>query len=174
MRIDGPGGSWRVEMRGESELTGADRRALEAVDDMVTGLDKGVWFGDDGSEFQLSADGTSLIPRVARRMVSRETIALARDTMLARLITGWTWEDKLPMPYHTGYLDSDELPILAVEKIDKVLDDVMSRLRSGGPKEKPGTTATSTSTSPGSSPPPQPASALTTAVPASGSPATAA
>lgn len=174
MRINGPGGSWRVDIRGENELTGGDRRALEEVDDKVTGLDKGVWFGDDGSEFQMSADGTSLIPRPARRMVSRETIALARDTMLARLITGWTWEDKLPMPYHAGYLDSDELPIEAVEKIQEALDDAMTRLRSGGPKEKPETTATSTSTSPESSAPPLPDSAPTTAVPASGSPATAA
>lgn len=174
MRIDGPDGSWRVDMRGENELTGADRKALEQVDDKTTGLDKGVWFGEGGAEFQMSEDGTSLIPRPARRMVSRETLALARDTMLERLITGWTWEDKLPMPYHAGYLDSGELPIAAVEKIQEVLEDAMDRLRSGGPKEKPGTTATSTSTSPGSSAPPQPDSAPTTAVPASGSPATAA
>jgi hypothetical protein len=167
-------GAWWVDMRGENELSGADRGALISIEDESNGLAAGIWFGDDGDEYELAPDGVSMVKRPARRKVSRELITKQQTAMLARLITGWTWEDKLPMPYHTGYIDSPELPLEAAEKIMAAYDAVLERLRNGGPKETPGTTATSTSTSPESSTPPQPDSAPTTAAPASGSPATAA
>jgi hypothetical protein len=169
------GASWQVTMRGPSDLTGGDRRALEAMDDKGNGLERGFWFAEDSDdEWELAEDGVSMVKRPGRRQLSRAMLADQRDAMLTRLITGWSFEDKLPMPYHSGYLDSDELPIEAVEKILGVYAEVMERLRRGGPKERPATTVTSTSTSPESSATPQPGSPETTAAPASGSPATAA
>lgn len=169
------GASWQVTMRGPSDLTGGDRRALEAIEDKSNGLEKGFWFAENSDdEFELADDGLTMVKRPARRKLSRAMLAEQRDSMLERLITGWSFEDKLPMPYHSGYLDSDELPIEAVEKILGVYSDVLDRIRSGGPKAAPTTTGTSTSTSPESSAPPQPDSAPMTAGPASGSPATGA
>jgi hypothetical protein len=172
MKLEGPG--WRVDMRGPDELTGGDARALQDFDDQVVGLDKGVWFGDDGEEWELSPDGVSLIRRPARRKVSRAGLDYSRTTMLARLITGWSFQEKMPLPYQAGYLDSDDMPLDASEAIEKTRGEVERRLRAGGPKEMPETTGDSSTTSKDDSTVPPPDSATTTAVPASGSAATAA
>jgi hypothetical protein len=173
MKLEGPDGSWQVEMRGPSQLTGADFRALQDIDDRVNGLDKGLWFGDDGDEWELSPDGVSMVKRPGRRKVSRQILNEGRDVMLARLISSWSF-DSLPMPYQPGYLDSDALPLDAIEAIEKVRSDVLDRLRNGAPKEMPETTGDSSTTSKDDSTVPLPDSATTTAVPASGSAATAA
>jgi hypothetical protein len=175
MRIEGAdGATWWVTMRGPSELTGADRKALIEIEDESSGLDKGIYFGDGDDEWELAPDGVSMVKRVAHRKVSRELITRQQTAMLALLIGGWSFEDALPMPYHTGYIDSPVLPLEAIEKIMATYDAVLDRIRNGGPKETPETTATSTSTSPESSAPRQPGSVPTTAAPASGSPATGA
>jgi hypothetical protein len=171
MKLEGPDSSWWVEMRGPSQLTGADFRALQDIDDRVNGLDKGIWFGNDGDEWELSPDGVSMVKRPARRKVSRQILNEGRDVMLARLITGWSFAS-LPMPYQPGYLDSDDLPLDAIEQVEKVRSEVLDRLRNGAPKEKPATTGDSSNSSRDDSTAPLPDSPLTTAEPASGSPAT--
>ena len=167
-------GAWWIQMRSSGELTGADRSALVTFEDKINGLEKGFFFGDGEDEWELAEDGVSMVKRIARRPISREIINQQRDGMLERLITDWSFADAMPMPYHPGYLDREDMPLEAAERILATYEEVLDRIRTGGPKEKPETTATSTSTSPESSAPPQPDSVPTTAVPASGSPATAA
>ena len=174
MRIESADGAWRVDMRGPAELTGGDRKALLEIEDESNGLAGGIWFGDGDDEWELAPDGVSMARRVARRYVSRDLITRQQTAMLGRLITGWTWEDKLPMPYHTGYIDSPELPLEAVEKIMATYDAVLDRIRNGGPKESPATAGTSASTSAAESTSPPADSPLATAGPASGSPASGA
>lgn len=164
-------GAWWVEMRGPDELSGADRRTLESFEDRATGLDKGIWSGDDG-DWEVSADGAAMIRRPARLKISRKHLTEQRDAMLARLITAWSFP--LALPYQPGHLDTDDMPLPATEKIIDIYGDVLERIREGGPKETPEPSGTSSSTSKDESTSPQPDSAPPTAEPASGSPATGA
>lgn len=171
MKLTAPDGSWWVELRGPTELNGADRRALEEVDDEINGLGKGIWLGDDGEEFDLAPDGVTMVRRVARRKLSREILNRRRDALLSRLISNWSFAG-LPLPYQPGYLDSETMPLDAVNAIEKTLNEVRDRLSGDGPKES--SSADSSTTSRESSAVPLTDSPQPTAAPPSGSAATGA
>jgi hypothetical protein len=156
MRIDAPDGSWHVIMRGPGELNGGDFKALQRIDDKVSGLDKGIWLGEGDSEYEMSPDGLSMVKREARRHLSRATIDEAANIMLGRLVKDWSLSGSMPMPWQPTYLDSDDVPLEMAEAIRKALDDVSDRIRQGGPKETPETSPASATTSPGESTAPLP------------------
>lgn len=145
MRLDAPDSSWHVVMRGPDELNGGDFKTLQATDDELSGADRGIgWATEkdaDGKDmdvaYVLSADGTSMVPRKVNQVVTRAVIDRGRNNLLRRLIKSWSLSDLEAEPWTDDRLEQDDVPLELYEAVEKVLTDVRSRLRAGGPKAPP-------------------------------------
>lgn len=142
MRVEGPEGSWWVELRDAGQLTGGDEDAWnKPLQDAVGAFDVAVEDGDDGME--VSADGLTMRPRERRKVkVPVGFMDVRRDVLLSRLITGWSF-DHIPLPYAAAA--RSQLPLAVCRELDKATAAHREALDASGPDPKAATTATSLS-----------------------------
>ena len=148
MRLDV--GEHFIEMRGPEALTGGDLDAFAAVYAAVFAQDVEVEDEDDSSD-----DGVSYVPKPKgekrKVRVTMAMVAEQRDTMLSRLITGWSYD--LPLPYVAA--SRDLLPLAACRALDDAIKPHLKELRgTSGPKETTAGTGISVNGSKAESPSP--------------------
>jgi hypothetical protein len=144
MRIDTPGGNW-VELRSAEDLTGADDDAWHAIFYQVRleADEEAASEGDDGME--VSADGVTMVPKKRHIKVPPDFAYRQRDTLLASLITDWSYKDapfSLPLPYSAESRKTTEshkgLPLAACKALDEAIKPHKAALNGSGPKETTG------------------------------------
>jgi len=155
MRLDV--GEHFIEMRGPEALTGGDLDAFAAVYAAAFDQDVEIEDEDDSAPegMVLSDDGVSYVPKPKgekrKVRVTMAMVAEQRDTMLSRLITGWSYD--LPLPYVAA--SRDLLPLAACRALDDAIKPHLKELRgTSGPKETTAGTGISVNGSKAESPSP--------------------
>jgi hypothetical protein len=137
MKIES-GNAW-IELRGPDELTGADDDAWHLVYNQVV-TDAAV-IEPDGDGMEVSADGTSMVPKRRRIRMPPDILQRQRDGLLGLLITGWSYD--LQLPYTSASRTS--LPLAMCKELDRAIQPHIAVIRDAGPKETASGSSTSTS-----------------------------
>lgn len=142
MRVEDPAGTWWIEIRGPDQLFGADEDAFKAVYESAIGAID-VELGED--DMEVSSDGVTMRPRAPERRRVQVRLSMVneqRDVLLARLITGWSFED-IPLPYTAA--SRELLPLTVCKRLDDAIAEHKRILQGAGPDPKEATTPASAS-----------------------------
>jgi hypothetical protein len=81
-----------------------------------------------------------MVPKKRTVKVSLGMVNQQRDTLLARLITDWSFTD-IPLPYTA--LSRERLPLAACKALDQAINEHKQVLNESGPDPKGATTSAS-------------------------------
>lgn len=154
MKIDLPGGEW-ADIRDLDSLTGADQDAYGDEVDRLLEIRR------SEAEAAARAANPAMMPDPADtprgRLTGADTRTL-RDVLLGKLISDWSYSDRLPLPYVAAY--RGRLPLVACVKLTEAIDPLVDVLNGNIPKETEtptGSAGTSPEATSNLQPEPQPA-----------------
>ena len=130
MKVDLDGGEW-AEIRDLDQLTGADQ------DDYADTVDALLEVRRREAEAAVQAANPAVMadpqdpPRARLRNPDMRAL---RDTLLGKLVTDWSYQDRLPLPYHAGY--RSQLPLPACNTLVEAIEPHISALNGEAPKKK--------------------------------------
>lgn len=139
MRIPVPGSDNWIDLKDIADLSAADDDAYQRVITEAALAARGseVEIADEDEE--VSADGVSVTPRKHKVTLTVEMLDRRRDDLLARLITGWSYD--IPLPYNAA--SRELLPKAAGKALAEAVKPYFAELNDSGPKEKTAAAGTS-------------------------------
>jgi hypothetical protein len=145
MRIPVPGSDNWIDLKDIADLSAADDDAYSRVVNEAALAAQGSEVEITDDEGETSADGVSVVPRARKLTLTVEMLDRRRDDLLARLITGWSYD--IPLPYNAA--SRELLPRAAGKALDTAVKPYQAELNDSGPKETTAAAGTSVNGSAG-------------------------